>query len=222
MVRLLAHESHRKKCRGSLRKNNFTQNDGNPAPSRFRIIGGMDVAPMTKETKMKTTLLVAAIAAGITLAAGAQAREANGDRGARKQMPTFEQLDANSDGAVTPDEIATAMQAQSAARFADADTDGDGALSAEEMKTQIRADRQERMADRIAKLIERADTNGDGLLQADELAEQRGDRRGPSSDRMFDRFDTDEDGSLSAEEFKAAQERMQARRDRGDRGRRNN
>ncbi len=167
---------------------------------------------------MKTTFLVAAIAAGITLAATAQAREAQGPR---MQMPAFEELDLNSDGEVTATEIQDAMQAQAAARFAEADTNGDGALSAEEMIARVDGERQERMADRIADRIEKADTNGDGLLQAEELiaqadarAEGRGNR---GADRIFDRFDTDDSGSLSAEEFAEAQTRMENRGERGDR-----
>lgn len=167
---------------------------------------------------MKTTFLVAAIAAGITLAATAQAREGYGDRGARLQMPTFEEIDANGDGNVTPEEIATAMQVRADARFAQVDTNGDGALSADELSAQVDADRAERMADRIAKRIEDADANGDGLLQAEELAAQMEDRmegRRGGADRLFDRFDADENGSLSAEEFADAAERMQGRGDRG-------
>lgn len=155
---------------------------------------------------MKTTLLVAAIAAGVTLAATAEAREGHAPRIA---MPTFEELDLNGDGGVTSEEIAQAMQAQAEARFAEADTDGDGALSAEELVARADSDRQERMANRIADRIERADTNGDGLLQADELQAGRGEGRSP--DRMFNRFDADGDGSLSAEEFAEARDRMERR-----------
>lgn len=166
---------------------------------------------------MKTTLLVAAIAAGITLAAsGAQARDGHGDRASRMQMPTFEQLDANGDGAVTPDEITAAMQAGASDRFAAADTNGDGGLSVEEMTARADADRAERMAERATRRLEAADTNGDGLLQQSEIAEAMDGRRGPNPDRMFDRADADDNGSLSAEEYAAAAERMQ---DRGGRGR---
>jgi len=91
---------------------------------------------------MKTTLLIAAIAAGMTLAAGAQAR----DGGARFEMPAFEEIDANSDGAVTSEEITAAMQAQALARFEAVDTNGDGALSAEEMIAQAEGQRASRMA----------------------------------------------------------------------------
>ena len=70
---------------------------------------------------MKTTLLMAAIAAGVTLAATAEAREGHGQR---MEMPAFEELDANADGGITLEEIAAAGEARAAARFAEADTYG--------------------------------------------------------------------------------------------------
>ena len=62
---------------------------------------------------MKTTLLVAAMAAGVTLAATAEAREGHGGR---MQLPAFEELDANADGNVTLEEIQAAVQARAEAR----------------------------------------------------------------------------------------------------------
>ncbi len=165
---------------------------------------------------MKTTLLVAAIAVGATLAASAQARETDAPR---MEMPAFEDLDINSDGAVTSDEIEAAMLARAAARFAETDTDGDGALSAEEIVARAEANRQDRRDERVAKQIERADTNGDGLLQADEVAAHApGHAGGRGQDRMFERADADDNGSLSAEEYADAQSHMQERGDRGPRG----
>lgn len=58
---------------------------------------------------LKTPLLMAAIAAGLTLSATAQAQDAGEDRGAR--MPAFEDLDVNADGSVTLEEIQAAGQA---------------------------------------------------------------------------------------------------------------
>lgn len=161
---------------------------------------------------MKTTLLMSAILAGlIVTAADAQDRTAGGPGGAGMDFAT---LDANADGALTPEDMAT-LQAE---RFAAADTDGDGALSEAEMvaRATVEADERQaaRMAERAAQTIERMDTNGDGLLQADEMAE--GPERG--IERMFARFDTDEDGSISEAEFDAAQAKMAERGEgRGDR-----
>jgi Ca2+-binding EF-hand superfamily protein len=170
---------------------------------------------------MKTTFLVAAIAAGMTMAATAEAREGNPPR---MEMPAFEDLDINSDGAVTSDEIEAAMQVRAAEQFAQTDSNGDGALSVEELIARADTARQERAAGRAAEQIEKADTNGDGLLQADELAAHAADRgegcgdRGP--DRMFERADADDNGSLSAEEFAEAQSRMDDRGGRRQHGQR--
>ena len=164
---------------------------------------------------MKTTLLMAAIAAGLTLAATAEAREG---RGPRMELPAFEQLDANADGGITLQEVMTQMETARADRFAQMDTNGDGGLSAEEMTANAQTERAERMANRIADRIEKADTNGDGLLQADEITEARGDRRGPNPERMFERVDANDDGMVDAEEYAEMAERMQNRGDRGRRG----
>jgi hypothetical protein len=66
---------------------------------------------------MKTTLLMAAIAAGVTLAATAEAREGHGQR---MEMPAFEELDANADGGITLEEIAAAGEARANAARPDA------------------------------------------------------------------------------------------------------
>jgi len=76
---------------------------------------------------MKTPLLMAAIAAGLTLAATAEAREG---RDARMAFPTFEELDLDTDGGVTMEEVQAGLQAAGQARFAEIDTNGDGGLSA--------------------------------------------------------------------------------------------
>lgn len=164
---------------------------------------------------MKTTLLVAAIAAGIALSSSAQAREGNGQR---MTLPTFEQLDINADGAITLDEVEAGMQARAEARFAAADANGDGALSAEEMLAQAQNQTSERLANRIAERIEDADTNGDGLLQAEEIAAKMEGRRAPNPERMFNRVDADNDGTVSAEEYEEARAKMEERGPRGDRG----
>ena len=169
---------------------------------------------------MKTLILVTTIAAGLTLAATAEARE--GERGARMEMPTFEQLDLNSDGGVTLQEVEAAMATLAQTRFDEADTNGDGGLSVEEMTAKAQADAAERATQRAERRLENADTNGDGLLQADELTaqmEERGGRRGPNTERMFERVDADDNGSVSAEEYEEARAKMA---ERGERGRRAN
>lgn len=159
---------------------------------------------------MKTSLLMAAIVAGLAVSGAADARGFGGERAA---LPAFGDLDANSDGAVTPEEMQAAMQARAEARFAQADADGDGALSAEEIIALAEADRGARMAERIEARIARADANDDGLLQPEEMGRQEGRPRGEG--RMFERFDANDDGSLSAEEFEEFQSRLGERGVRG-------
>lgn len=161
---------------------------------------------------MKTALLMGAIIAGLAVnSAQAQERHADGPRGEME----FSALDANSDGMLTPEDLA-ALQAE---RFATADTDGDGGLSEAELiarATQEASERAAARAERFAtRMLERLDENEDGILQADEL----GDGTSRGMDRMFARFDTDEDGAISQEEFEAAKAAMEERRgDRMDRG----
>ena len=143
---------------------------------------------------MKTTLLMAGIAAGFTLiAADASAQE----------RPDFATLDANGDGMLSLEE----MQAAGDAHFASADTDGDGLLS----EAELTAAASERAADRVARMLERLDTNEDGgLSQAEIEVVRRGG--GEISERMFNRIDADENGSISEEEFEEVRERMGERR----------
>lgn len=158
---------------------------------------------------MKTSFLVASIAAGLTLAGAALARDA---QPIRMDPPAFEEIDLDGDGAVTTEEMQQARDAIKAARFANADTDGDGALSVDEIVAAAQNERAERMADRIARMVARLDDNEDGVLQAAEAdfgGMQRGGER--MFDRMFGRADANDDGSLSAEKYADAQARMAER-----------
>lgn len=147
---------------------------------------------------MKSTVLIAAIAAGLTL----MAVDANAaGRDAPRDKPDFATLDTDGNGALTLEELQNA----GAVRFAAMDTDGSGALSAAELT----AAQEAQMADRVAKMIAQMDENDDGELQADEM-KPRGRERG--MERMFEHADADENGEISQEEFEAAGE------DHGDRG----
>ena len=161
---------------------------------------------------MKTSLLLASVAAGLTLAGSAMARDAQPPR---MDMPVFEEIDLDGNGGVTAEEMQQARDAMKAARFAQADTNGDGALSVDELTAAAQNDRADRMAERIARMVERFDDNDDGMLQADEMGRDGAQRGG---DRMFSRADANNDGSLSAEEYADAQTRMAERGDRGERG----
>ena len=149
---------------------------------------------------MKTTVLIAAITAGLTLVA----LDASADgRGGPREKPAFATLDTDGDGAISLEELQNA----GAARFAEKDTDGNGALSLAELA----ATRAAEMADRAAEMIARMDENGDGELQAEEM-KPRG--RGDNAGRMFGHMDADADGLISEEEYDAAGE------GRGGRGKR--
>ena len=93
---------------------------------------------------MKKQILIATLLSLTTAAAGTQVLAKQG-AGPRHEKPTFEQLDANGDGALTRDELAARGQE----RFAKADQNGDGVLSADELNARA----QERAAKRTAAMI---------------------------------------------------------------------
>jgi len=152
---------------------------------------------------MKSTLLIAAMAAGLTLTA--MDASAAG-RGQQHDAPDFATLDTDGSGTVTLAEIEAAGQA----RFDAIDTDGNGALSLEEMV----AARDGDATRRAERMISRMDENGDGELQADEMT-----RRGPDAERMLSHADADDDGEISEEEFDAAVEKRGDRGHKGHKGR---
>lgn len=138
---------------------------------------------------MKHTQFIAAIVAVAGLA-GATAALAQSGPGHHGPKVSFEELDADGNGAVSPGE----MTAHRAARFAQVDANGDGKLSVEEMQ----AEGARRAAQRAARMMERFDSDGDGALSQDELPDhsKRGD--------MFSRMDKDGNGAVSKEEFDQA------------------
>lgn len=154
---------------------------------------------------MKNTLLMSTLAAAIVAGAASQGLAEGKDHrmGPGHRPPSFEQLDANGDGKLTPEEIKRHMQA----RFAEADADGDGKITRQEMSDRIaarQAERRERMLDRM---FNWRDLDGDGALSMDEMRDGRGLE-------MFARADEDGDGAVSREEF----ERMRKMHDRHHRG----
>ena len=151
---------------------------------------------------MNSTVLIAAMAAGLTLTA---LDVSAAGRGLQHDAPDFATLDIDGSGTVTVAEIEAAGQA----RFDAVDTDGNGALSVEEMV----AARDNGASRRAERMISRMDENGDGELQADEMT-----RRGPDAERMVSRADTNDDGEISEEEFDAVVKRHGDRDHKGHRG----
>jgi len=139
---------------------------------------------------MKKQILIATLLT-LSTAATATLAVAKPGFGPARERPTFEQLDADGDGALSQAELA----AQGQKRFAAADADGDGLLSAEELATRA----QERIAKRTDAMIERFDKNGDGALSAEEMPQHRGPQR------ILERADTDGNGTISKAEFDTAQ-----------------
>ncbi len=112
--------------------------------------------------------------------------------------PSFETIDADSDGAITQAEL----EALGAARMARVDADADGFLSKDEL-VEMGRERSERRATRM---LERLDADDDGKLSSEELASAR---RGGE---MFKRADADGDGRLTRDEFDEARAKMRDRR----------
>ena len=148
---------------------------------------------------MKKILLSSTIIIGLG-AFGASLAYAEGGQRGGPRGPSFEQIDANGDGALTMEEF----QNQASTKFSESDTNGDGQLDVEELTAA--ADRERgRM---IERLIERKDTNGDGMLSQEEMAP-----RDPG--RFFDKADEDGNGEISQEEWDAAKEKMRGHGRRG-------
>ena len=138
---------------------------------------------------MKRTVLISSLTAlalaGTALAAVAASDDKPGraeHRGDRVMMLPFEDIDADADGKITPEEMQAQMLARATARI----------------------------AERSARMIERMDRDGDGKLSAEEM--RAGPREGDRFARMLSRLDKDEDGALSREEFEAAREMRGAHR----------
>jgi len=119
------------------------------------------------------------------------------------QGPSFESLDANGDGVLTPDELRPMKRPG----------DGPGMRSGQEPAARV-GQRPPRFDD--------IDTNGDARIDADELAAMRSQRlmeraeegrpmRNAGHMESFEQMDLDGDGGISAEEFGAHLERDRAR-----------
>lgn len=151
---------------------------------------------------MKSTVLIAAIVAGLSLTALDASAAGRGDA---RAMPDFATLDTDGSGTLTVAEL----EAAHAARFAEMDTDANGAISLEEL-----AAAQNKLSDRRAeRMMSKMDANEDGVLQADEMKP-----RGSNAGRMIDHLDQDDDGEISAEEFEKAAGKRGGRGGHGGKG----
>ena len=139
-----------------------------------------------KKILLSSTIVVSLVALGASLAY-AQGSHRGGPR------PNFEQIDANSDGALTMEEF----QSQGQVKFSQTDTNGDGQLDVEELTAAAERARGQM----IERLMERKDANGDGMLSMEEMQPQ-------DPGRFFGRADTDGNGEISQEEWDAAKEKI--------------
>jgi Ca2+-binding EF-hand superfamily protein len=126
--------------------------------------------------------------------------EARGPEGAR---PTFAEIDADGDGALTREELGGFADGRRQMRLETVDTDGDGAIS----RAEALAAGQSSVAERVERMFERLDADGDGLITAAEREAVRGEgrrRMGRLGGRAFERLDANGDGQLDAAEWDAA------------------
>ena len=102
----------------------------------------------------------------------------------------FEQVDANDDGVISPEEF----QAKRSGHFSSADKDGAAGLSFEEFTALQEQRENERRIRRAKRAFKHLDTNSDGIIDDAEFAVR--------ADHMFERLDANDDGNLSQEEMK--------------------
>ncbi len=153
---------------------------------------------MNKETAMQRklpilTLSVLVLAGTATLVTAAHHRESF------NHLASFEELDANGDQMISPQE----MKDRAQVHFNKNDTNNDGLLSAEEITAMHMAQATAMAKLRQADMIEKLDKNNDGLISFEEL---QADHRPLNSDKIFRHLDKDDDGMISAEEFASARE----------------
>ena len=154
-----------------------------------------------KKILLSSTVVVSLAAFGASLA-HAEAGQRGGQHG-----PSFEQIDANSDGTLTMEEF----QAQAGNRFNEADTNGDGQLDVAELTAAAERERE----GAIERMMEKKDANGDGMLSMEEMAPR-------NPERFFERADTDGNGEITQEEWDAAKKKMRGHGRRGGQGGANN
>jgi len=119
---------------------------------------------------IKMTAALALLSAGSLAAGAAMADDRPGGRFAEMGGKMFSEADANSDGAVTAEEMAERLKL----RFSEADADGDGFATRAEILGAIekRAEggRMARRAGAISdRMVERLDLDGDGKVALSEM-----------------------------------------------------
>jgi Ca2+-binding EF-hand superfamily protein len=131
------------------------------------------------------------------------------------QEELLARLDTDGDGAISKDELNTALSSDSkdgitvslSQAFTDLDSDDDDSLDAEELAavTPPPPPPMQPASDLAEQLLGSLDTDGDGAISSDELATGL-TSAGSSADgsQVFDALDTNEDGTVSLEELTAS------------------
>ncbi|MFK5998440.1 MAG: EF-hand domain-containing protein [Rhodobacterales bacterium] len=128
---------------------------------------------------VKTTVISAIVIGSLGAAFAATAHKGPGMLAQR-----FDEIDTNSDGFITKDEMAAHHNTE----FSQKDTDGDGALS----KAEVKAAMMKRMQMRLDRMFARMDKDKDGKIAQSEM------KKGGA--HMFKRLDADKDGKISKAE----------------------
>ncbi|MBU2982922.1 EF-hand domain-containing protein [Lentibacter algarum] len=149
---------------------------------------------LTRATALAMIVSIAAVG-GQAVAAGA--------KGEGRHM-NFEQLDTNSDGKLSQEEL----KAGGDQRFTQSDSNNDGKIT----KDEAVAKAGERAGQRFDKMLEKFDADKDGALTQDEI---RAGKREARMEKMFKRADTDNDGFISEEEMKNMHEKRGGHRKHG-------
>jgi hypothetical protein len=118
---------------------------------------------------------------------------------ASRSETTFESMDDNDDGRISPDEHFAAASRM----FDKMDTNTDGKVNAAEMTAahqRVTGKKAHKTDMTAAEKIKLLDTDSDGVLTSEEHA--------AGARSMFDKMDTDKDGSLTKAELKAGHDKL--------------
>ena len=158
---------------------------------------------LTKKTGFGIAALVVALMGSAAIADkhGPQDGPQNGPMGgpAMKQGYSFDTVDANKDGKITPDEL-TAWQA---AQVTTADTNADGKLSVDELAAAQLKAMTAMVTTHVTEMVTKLDPDGDKMLSAAEIASA------PIKKDMFSHLDTNNDGVVDKAEADAAARMIQ-------------
>lgn len=156
--------------------------------------------------KKSTKAAIAFIALATTVGGVAMAKSQKMGKGGK--MPSFEEIDADSNGGVSFDEFF----AVASKRITEADKDGNGSITVAEVLEQMGDRGSERRANRM---ISHFDINEDGAVTTDELRNRM--------EKRFAMMDRNDDGEVQEKEFpKRGKHGKKGKGDRGDKGAENN